>query len=284
MSHHKFEIHQLPRGLTVPLPVLLVSLFVLGFAARLVPAILTFLNADEALHYLLGIQPSLAATYRATLTTAHPPFFIIWLHYWSAIGRAEVFLRLPSLLTGMAFCWIMFRWLDRVRSRHVAWFGVVLFLFSPSLIFLSAEVRQYPYLLFFAAISLYLLDCSIQTDSAGLMAVSCVCLYLALLTHYSSLLFALTLGGYALMRFWTTKPSTAVVATWVFAQAGALATVTFFLRTHVAKLRATGLPNVIANTYLHRSIFHPGQDRVLPFIFRANIRFFHYLFSQGVVG
>lgn len=284
MSHHRIAIHQLLKDLSVPSPALLLCLFVLGFAARLVPAVLTFLNADEALHYWLAIQPSFAATYRATLTTAHPPFFIIWLHCWSALVKSEIFLRLPSLLAGMAFCWIMFRWLDLVRSRNTAWFGLVLFLFSPSLIFLSAEVRQYSYLLFFAAGSLYLLDRSIQKDSAGLMALSCVALYLALLTHYSSWLFALTLGCYALTRFGRAKTGAAVVATWVFAQAGALAMVTFFLKTHVAKLRASGLPNVIANTYLHRSIFHPGQDHVLPFIFRTNVRFFHYLFSQGVVG
>ena len=51
----------------------------LGFLVRFVRAGSWFLNADEALHYLLSSQPTLALAYRASLTTAHPPLLILFI-------------------------------------------------------------------------------------------------------------------------------------------------------------------------------------------------------------
>jgi hypothetical protein len=55
-------------------------LILLGLMVRLIGAYSKFLNADEAMHYLLAMQPSLGAAYRASLGTAHPPLLIIFLH------------------------------------------------------------------------------------------------------------------------------------------------------------------------------------------------------------
>src|SRR3989449_8208107 len=164
-----------------------------GFLVRAIWAASVFLNADEAMHYVLSNQPSFALTYQATLSTAHPPLFIIMLHYWSRVGTSEFILRLPSLLAGTAFCWVIFLWLKQVTDTTTAVIGLSLALFSPALIYLSAEVRQYSLLLFFCAASLYLLDRSIAENLAGAMLLSLVSLYMALLTHYSSLIFALVL-------------------------------------------------------------------------------------------
>src|SRR5690348_11612460 len=71
-----------------------------GLFLRLRLAWLTFLNPDEALHYFLAYQPSLKLAYEASLTTAHPPLMVIFLHYWSLPGRSEFFLRLPFLIAG----------------------------------------------------------------------------------------------------------------------------------------------------------------------------------------
>src|SRR2546430_14833211 len=193
-----------------------------GLVARLVLAHRTFLNPDEALHYLLSAQASLALVYEASLTTAHPPLLIVLLHYWRLLGNSEFVLRLPSVLAGTAFCWIMFLWLQRMTDRTTALIGLSLLSFSPSLISLSAENRQYSLLMFFCASSLYFLERAIGENSAGMMLLSSLSLYLALLTHYSSFIFALTLGIYALVRVRKSKPQTRVVVTWVAGQLGAL--------------------------------------------------------------
>jgi predicted membrane-bound mannosyltransferase len=160
-----------------------IVLLVIGFMVRLAQAAYRFLNPDEALHYLLGVQPSLLAAYNASLTTAHPPLLIVFLHYWGMMGHSELFLRLPSLLAGTAFCWIIFCWLRRVTNDSTALVGLILLLFSPALVLLSAEVRQYSLLLLFCAASLYWLDRAIQENSISGLLISSGALYLALLTH-----------------------------------------------------------------------------------------------------
>ncbi len=252
-----------------------------GFLVRAIWAASVFLNADEAMHYVLSNQPSFALTYQATLSTAHPPLFIIMLHYWSYLGTSEFILRLPSLLAGTAFCWIIFLWLKQVTDTTTAVIGLSLALFSPALIYLSAEVRQYSLLLFFCAASLYLLDRAIAESLAGAMFLSLFCLYLALLTHYSSLIFALVLGLYALLRLRSTRARGTIYAVWGLAQVVGVALVTFLLKTHVVNKRH--MAQNLADSYLRGSIFHRGEDHVLSFILRANVRVFHFLFSQGAI-
>lgn len=260
------------------------SLLAAGFLARLVVARSVFLNPDEALHYLLSVQPSLALTYRATLTTAHPPLLIVLLHYWSALGTSEWILRLPSVAAGTAFCWMVFLWLERVTDRTTALIAFSLLLFSPALIYLSAEVRQYALLQFLAASSLYWLERGVGERSRRLMLWSALALYLALLSHYSALLVALTLGVYGLARLRQAKSPAGVVAAWGIGEAGALALVGFQFLTHIPMLKARGAPQAIADSYLRQSIFHRGEDNALLFVTKNSLRFFHYLFSQGAVG
>src|SRR5215469_1002218 len=172
---------------------LLLSLLVMASLLRLWNAAYRYLNADEALHYLLSVQTSVVASYRASLTTVHPPLLILFLYYWGKMGHSELFLRLPSLVAGILFCWVMFAWLRCVSNYSTALLAFVLLLFSPALIQLSSEVRQYGLLLLFCASGLYFLDRAVQEESVRLMLLSTIALYLALLTHYSSLIFALTL-------------------------------------------------------------------------------------------
>lgn len=260
------------------------GLLTAGLLARLAWAHLVFLNPDEALHYLLSVQPSLALTYQATLATAHPPLLIVLLHYWRLLGTSEFVLRLPSVLAGTAFCWVTFLWLQRVSNRATALIGLSLLLFSPALIYLSAEIRQYSFLLFFMACSLYSLDRAIGERAARLIVLSALALYLALLTHYSALIFALTMGIYAAVRFVSSKGQAEVIAVWITTQLGALGLVAFLLKSHVLRMRARGMSQALTDTYLRGAVFHAGEDRVLPFILKANVRLFHYMFSQGAVG
>jgi uncharacterized membrane protein len=258
-----------------------ICLLATGFLVRVIWAASVFLNADEAMHYVLSNQPSFALTYQATLSTAHPPLFIIMLHYWSHVGTSEFILRLPSLLAGTAFCWIIFLWLKQAADTTTAVIGLSLALFSPALIYLSAEVRQYSLLLFFCATSLYLLDRAIAENLADAMLLSLFCLYLALLTHYSSLIFALVLGLYGLLRVRSTGVRGTIYAIWGLGQVVGVALVVFLLKTHIVNKRR--LAQNLADSYLRGSIFHRDENHVLPFILRANVRVFHFLFSQGAI-
>ena len=258
------------------------SLVLAGFLPRFFLAWFTFLNPDEILHYLLSDQASLRLAYQASLTSAHPPLMILFLYYWRMLGHAEWVLRLPSVLAGTAFCWITFLWLNKVANRSTALNGLALLLFSPSLIHLSSEVRQYAFLLCLSAAALYFLECAFSEKSARMMLLSFGALCLALLTHYSALIFALSVGIYALLRLYR-GTEIRVAISWIGGQIVAVALCVFLYATHISLLKSSGQPLEI-DTWLASSIYHPGRGHVVVFLLRTTIRLFHFLFSQGAVG
>jgi 4-amino-4-deoxy-L-arabinose transferase-like glycosyltransferase len=264
----------------------LLPLFVLisGLIARLVQAQKYFLNPDEALHNMLASPSSLRDAYRAALTNAHPPLLILVLHYWRWLGRSELWLRMPSVLAGTACCWIAYRWLKLVTDRATAVIGLICLAFAPALIELSAEIRQYSLLLFFMAACLCLAERAIRENSLGAMVLFTLALYGALLTHYSSLLFAFTMGIYMVVRLWPYRHRKGLFTVWLCGQVGGVALATYYIVTHVAHLRENGLATGIAETWLRKSILHPGVDNAAIFVVLQTLRVFTYLFSHGVVG
>ena len=262
----------------------ILSLVPAGFLLRLRLSWLTFLNPDEALHYFLSHQPSLRLAYEASLTTAHPPLMIVFLHFWSRLGSSEFFLRLPFVVAGSLFCWVMFLWVEKIAGEQAAWFALALFLFAPPLISLSAEIRQYSFLLLFCACSLYSLERALAENSTKWMLVSTAALYLALLAHYSALIFAAATGAYALSCLLRRKPPTRVIAGWVAGQAGTLVICAFLFWSQVSRLHQSGVPSEIAATWLRSSIFHQGQDHFAVFTWTKTLRLFRYFFGQGTIG
>jgi 4-amino-4-deoxy-L-arabinose transferase-like glycosyltransferase len=264
-----------------------VLLIAAGLFLRLRLAWLTFLNPDEALHYFLAHQASSKLAYEVSLTTAHPPLMILFLHYWCHLGRSEFFLRLPFVIAGTLFCWVMFLWIRKVASGGAACFALAIFLFAPSLISLSAEIRQYSFLLLFCACSLYWLERAVKNDgqnSLRLMTFSALALYLALLTQYSAMIFAATLGVYGLLSLARKKPHRRLTIAWILAQTGAVVICIFLYESQISKLRKIGVPSEIAATWLRSSIFQTGQNHITIFAWSNTLRLFRYLFSHGTIG
>jgi hypothetical protein len=58
----------------------------------------------------------------------------------------------------------------------------------------------------------------------------------------------------------------------------------YYIVTHVAHLKENGLATGIADTWLRKSIFHPGVDNAAVFVVSQTLRVFTYLFSHGVAG
>jgi hypothetical protein len=255
-----------------------------GFAARVFEAWKYFLNPDEALHNFLASQPSVELAYRAALTNAHPPLLILVLYYWRSLGQSELMLRMPSVLAGTACCWITYQWLKQITDRSTAFIGLLLLAFAPALVGLSAEIRQYALLLFFMSVCLYSSERALRESSKLWMILFSLALYGALLVHYSSLLFAFTMGVYMLLRLRPYEKRWGVVGVWGAGQIGGLAISGYFILTHVARLRQSGMAQGIAETWLKKSIFHAGHDHVALFVGAQTLRVFTYLLSHGVVG
>ena len=254
-----------------------------GLLIRLRAASGTFLNPDEALHYLLANQSSWRLAYHASLTNAHPPLLTLVLYFWRGVGTSEFVLRLPSVIAGIAFCWIVFKWLTRILGPVTGFIGLILVTFLPPVIALAAEVRQYALLLFFMAGAAYLLERALAENSAGTMLLSAIALYLALLSHYSAILFAAVIGVYSLLRLIACHPSAQVGIAWVSAQAGAVGLVAALYVTHISKLKGDYAAGTI-NGWLANSFFRPGHDNPLLFVIARSGGVFQYVFGQLAAG
>ena len=260
----------------------------LGFLARLWAASGIFLNPDEALHFRLANQLSLAPAYKASLTAAHPPLFIFLLYFWRALGTSELWLRLPSVLAGTVFCWMFYKWLSKAAGSLTGFIGLLFVALLPPVVLIAAEVRQYALLLAFLISALYFLDEAFAEKSPRRMAAFSLCLYLAMLFHYSAFLFAAALGIYALFRFFTERLPASLVAAWSVGQLGGLAIAAFLYKTHLSKLGTgdsrTALQGWMSEYYLQHSYFDPAHGNWLMFLVGHSFGVFQYFFGQLAVG
>ena len=265
-----------------------IAITLTGFLARLWTASGTFLNPDEALHFLLGNQTSLPLAYRRSLFEAHPPLLTFVLYFWRSLGSSEPWMRLPLILASVAFCWIFYKWLSNAAGQLVGVIALIFVALLPPIVLLSAEIREYPLLLLFLASCLYFLDDAFAKNSTGSMVAFSLCLYLAMLSQYSAFFFAAVLGVYALVRIVGQRASAALVTVWATGQLGALALALFLYKTHISKLRmaesGTPLRGLMSETYLHRSYFDPAHDNPLLFLVTHSFGVFQYYFGQLAVG
>ena len=112
----------------------------------------------------------------------------------------------------------------------------------------------------FMAATLYFLDRALMQDSPALMLASILSLYLALMTHYCALIFALSVGCYALLRLASLRPRSSVASLWVVGQIGGIALAAFFWKTHITLIRRVGMVQHVAESYLRGSLFQRGQE------------------------
>jgi hypothetical protein len=260
------------------------AVIALGLIWRLWLAQATFFNTDEAWHFSLANQGSAWLAYKASLTISHPPLLILMLHFWRALGTSNLILRLPSVLAGAIFCWIFYRWLNLVAGQAAAWAGLILSAFLWPMISTSAEVRQNPLLLVFAAGAIYFLELSLAENSVAKMLASSACLWMAMLAHYSAFFIAGALGVYAIARMWAQRPPRPVLMSWVAGQIAGVAIAGFLYKTHLGRLGSLLDQSLLPQQYLFSSYFHSGQDHIVPFLYRGTFGVFRFIFGQTQIG
>lgn len=251
-----------------------------GFLARIVAAGRSYFNPDEALHYFLFDQASLLLAYKASLTNAHPPLIYVLLYFWRFLGRSELMLRLPLVFAGTAFCWFTFKWIGALFGRLAGLIGLIAVAFSPDLVALSAEVREYALLLFCMTAALYFLERAFEKRSARAMWVFSLFLYLAILSHYSAAFFVLGAGIYALARVADSECPRKMVHAWVSGQAVALVIYLFLYVTHLSKIKNS---LAVWSTIFGGTFFRFDEESIFHFTGENTWNIFVYLFAQRYV-
>ncbi|HTW91267.1 MAG TPA: glycosyltransferase family 39 protein [bacterium] len=256
----------------------------LGFVLRLVCATKQYFNPDEALHYLIANQAGLDQVYRASLTTAHPPLFFMLLYFWRFLGNSELVLRLISVLAGTAGLWVGFNWLAYRSGTTTGLVGLLLLAFNPTMISMSAEVRGYATLLLTMMLALYYLERALREKSRWMLLWFGVAALVANLIHYSAVWFTIAVGLYALVRIVRERLPGRWVGAWVAIQAGIAALLIVLYLTHVRTIHGSGMERYARDGWLQEFYFHPGRDKVLPFLARNLSWLFTYLFWSRVPG
>ncbi|HEV2696511.1 MAG TPA: glycosyltransferase family 39 protein [Terriglobales bacterium] len=269
---------------------LMYTLLAAGLLIRIWHGAGTFLNSDEAIQFSIANKDSWWETYRANLSiNAHPPLLVFLLHAWRHVGDSELMLRLPSMLAGTIFCWLTFKWLLLLIEESAAWCAFVLLLFSPALIELSSEVRHYGIFLAFAMASAYLLERALAKHSMVAVLGSGICMWLAIVSHFSAFLFAAVLGAYAIWRMLKDRPPLRVFAAWELGQIVALGLCYFFYVTQFPMLQqaytgSNAARGWMADSYLAKYYFSHGATNPLMFIVARTGGFFQFAFGQLVAG
>jgi hypothetical protein len=253
---------------------------VAGGVLRVLAATRSYLNPDEALHYLLLNQPSAFLAYKASLTNAHPPLIYMVVYYWHFLGRSEWMLRMPSVVAGTAFCWMFYKWMGVAFGRAASWIGLILATFSPAMIDLSAELRAYALLLFGLSSALYFLERAFAEKSVKLMWGFTAFLYLSILTHYSTAFFAVATGVYVLARISDGQLPRKVIVAWAEGQAGALAIYAFLYVTHLSKLKSS---IAVWSTSFGTAYFQRDSTSLFTFTWKNTFGIFLFLFGQPYV-
>jgi hypothetical protein len=251
-----------------------------GLAFRIWVAGRTYLNPDEALHYIIINQPSLWLAYKASLTNAHPPLIYFVVYAWHYLGRSELMLRMPSVLAGTAFCWLTYKWIRIAASEAVSLIAVIFLAFSPATVSLSAELRAYGLMLGCMGGALYFLAQAFEKQSVRQMWLFSVCLYLAILCHYSVIFFVVAASVYALARIADSQLPRKVAVAWAAGQAGVLALYGFLYVSHVSKIKSSVAAWAIPFTTAY---FHPTDGNVLAFTKANTVNIFLFLFARRFV-
>ena len=252
----------------------------IGFVLRFLVATRSYLNPDEALHYVLLNQPSAFLAYKASLTNAHPPLIYLVVYFWHFLGRSEWMLRLPSVVAGTAFCWMFYKWMGLAFGRAASWIGLILATFPPAMIQLSAELRAYALLLFCLSSALYCLERAIVNKSVRLMWGFSAFLYLAILSHYSAVFFAIAAGVYVLARIADDQLPRKVMTAWAIGQAGALGIYAFLYITHISKLK----DSIVVWSAPFEGLFSSGYDKPVRVYVEKYLRCLLVPFQPAVCG
>ena len=256
-----------------------VAIVALGLAARLLAARRSFVDPDETLHDWLARPDSFLELYQRSLPDAHPPLFVLLLHFWRPVVKSGWQLCLLSVAFGTAFLWAAWRWARTLFGETAALATLALLAFLPTVVLVSAELRAYPIALFFIASALAALESGLEKSSARWIALSGALFTLALLTDYLALRFWAGALAYAAIRFVRERRPAVLVRTWAVGQAAFAAVFVFLYVSQISKLRGSGIEKYAQDDWLRASYLQRGEG-ALRFVGRQTVSLFHFLFAS----
>jgi uncharacterized membrane protein len=155
---------------------------------------------DESLS-LLFAKAGVADLIKVSQADAQPPFYQLLLHLWMHISTAEYFLRLLSVLAGVATVGVVFGIGSRLAGRTAGLWSAALMALAPLHVWYSQELRMYAVQTLLVCLSwwflLRMLDRCGWKEVVGYAVVTALSLY----TQYTSALSVLAQNVFILVCF-----------------------------------------------------------------------------------
>lgn len=256
----------------------------LGLAARLVAARGAVFLPDERLHLQLAVASGIGSVYRSSLSSAHPPLFLLLIHLWRNVATSPFALRILPAAFGAAVPWPAYRWSASLFGKTAALTTAALLAFLPSLVLLTAELRGYALLLFLMMTALAVLERALQDESRAQLLAAALVAGLSLLTHYGAIFFVLAFAAYGAARLWKQRPNSSFVFVWLGSQAALGALAVFLAVSHVSRLRGGELELDAKTRWLSTSYFEAGGEGAWRFLARQTAAVFTFVYSSRAAG
>jgi len=234
------------------------------------------LNPDEGIHVCRS-QHSDWLSNVATNGTA-PPLFFFLVHYLQLLSKSELIVRLPFVLSGCIFPWLIYKWLQRLGLPVAALCSFLILELGPNLVALTSQVRGYAIALLFLALALYFLEEAIEFRSFGRLIASSVFLDLGILTEFSSAFgcAALAIYGLARMYFADFKVREPFLFAWAGTQIGAVGVYLLLYQFMMSDLLSRSIVSSAIGGYLRRGFPMPGESLAY-FALKGAAKQFSYL-------
>lgn len=156
------------------------AILVLGTLLRLVN-LNQSLWLDEAAQALMS-QKSLYSIIFERSGDFHPPLSYIMYHFWEMAGTSEIWLRLPSIIFGVATILVIYKLCQKLFTEKVALISALFLGVAPYHVYYSQEIRMYSMAAFIATVSMYYL---VSKSRIGYVISSSALIY----THYMGFFF-----------------------------------------------------------------------------------------------
>lgn len=183
------------RSLTVPA---VAGLTLLAAALRLAAFDESFFG-DELFTYLISTRPDLRAVLagvRSNLEITPPLFFVVaWL--FGKLGDPFVWLRIPSLVAGVATVPLVYVLGARTLGRTAALAGTALFALSPFAIFYATEARAYALMTLLVLLSTLVLLRALETNERRWWVALALLEAAAMYSHYTAVFVLGAQAGWA---------------------------------------------------------------------------------------
>lgn len=146
---------------------------------------------DEAFTYFVA-RLDIKSLLAATASDANPPLYYILMHYVAAIGKSEIILRLPSLVTGLITVILTHAIVKKFISNKAALTATAFVSVSPLTIYLSTEARPHSLGVLIATLEVFAFLSLIKRPTLPNSGFFIITTAIGLYTHYYLALLLIT--------------------------------------------------------------------------------------------